>query len=202
MSAYLIALLAVLALAALGWALRLRRRLQKQLASTRTKEEPSPGPRPGPTVPAGEIIQIGGRRWREVVSNTIEHDFWVLQQTQEAGIELYTKKGEDPGEFAARLLREVIASGKAFLLVGAFLVPAELTDQDWSPAVAQQTGEFMRKLEGADDKQIIQGAIISLLLGFFEAGLRSSNNSPIVSSPFVERSAKPAPPANVSASPS
>ena len=198
MSAYSIALFALLtlvALAGLGWALVLRRRLQLRspAASSRRTQK---------IAATREIITIGGRRWREVVSNTIEHDFWVLQQTQEAGIGLYTKKGEDPGEFAARLLREVIASGKAFLLVGAFLIPAELTDQDWSPALAQQTGEFMRKLEGADDKQIIQGAIISLLLGFFEAGLRSSNNSPIVSSPLEGRSARPAQPANASASPS
>ncbi len=202
MTVYQIVALALLALAltAVGWAFLRRRRARHAIASG---VQPDLSGKKEPTAPLQpRIVTIGGRQWRSLVRLTIEHDFWVLNQTEEAGISLYTKKGEDPGQFAARLLREVIASGKAFLLVGAFLIPDELEDQAWSPALAQQTADFMRKLEGEEDKAILQNAIISLLLGFFEAGLRLSNNFPTVFKLRGEGLGRSPQPANANASPS
>jgi hypothetical protein len=121
-----------------------------------------------------DYLEIGGQKWRAVKHSTIEHDFWLMKHIREAGLDAVgLRPGEKPEEFAVRLLHEVIGSGKAFTLLGGFLLPDGVPDDQWSPERAEQTAALMRGLAADEDKTAVKSAIISLLTGFLEAGLRS-----------------------------
>jgi hypothetical protein len=121
-----------------------------------------------------DYLEVGGQKWRAVKRSTIEHDFWLMRHIREAGLDaVRLRPGERPEEFAVRLLHEVIGSGKAFALLGGMLLPDGVPDEHWSPERAQQTAAFMRGLAADEDKAAVKSAIISLLTGFLEAGLRS-----------------------------
>lgn len=123
-------------------------------------------------------LEIGGQKWRAVKRSTIEHDFWLMKHIREAGLDaLRIQPGEKPEEFAVRLLHEVIGSGKAFTLLGGMLLPDGVPDEHWTPERAEQTAAFMRGLSSDEDKAALKGAIISLLTGFLEAGLRYAADS-------------------------
>ncbi len=125
-----------------------------------------------------DYLEVGGQKWRAVKRSTIEHDFWLMKHIREAGLEaVRLRPGERPEEFAVRLLHEVIGSGKAFTLLGGMLLPDGVPDEHWSPERAEQTAAFMRSLAADEDKAAVKSAIISLLTGFLEAGLRSSADS-------------------------
>jgi hypothetical protein len=121
-----------------------------------------------------DYLEIGGQKWRAVKRSTIEHDFWMMKHIREAGLDAgRLRPGEKPEEFAIRLLHQVIASGKAFTLLGGVLLPAGMADEHWTPERAEQTAAFLRGLAADEDKAAVKSAIISLLTGFLEAGLRS-----------------------------
>lgn len=122
--------------------------------------------------------EIGGQKWRAVKRSTIEHDFWLMKHIREAGLDaVRIQPGEKPEEFALRLLHEVIGSGKAFALLGGMLLPDGVPDEHWTPERAEQTAAFLRGLAADEDKAAVKSAIISLLTGFLEAGLRSYADS-------------------------
>jgi hypothetical protein len=125
-----------------------------------------------------DYLEIGGQKWRAVKRSTIEHDFWMMKHIREAGLDaVRLRPGEKPEEFAVRLLHEVIASGKAFTLLGGMLLPDVVPDEHWTPERAEQTAAFLRGLAADEDKAAVKSAIISLLTGFLEAGLRSYADS-------------------------
>lgn len=145
-----------------------------------------------------EQLQIGGQTWRAVKRSTIEHDFWLMKHIREAGLDgVRMRKDEKPEDFAVRLLHEVIDSGKAFTLLGGFLLPDGVPDEQWSPQQAERTAAFMRGLSGDEDKTTVRSAIISLLTGFFEAGLASSDNSATAS--VSQPASVPQPPQSIAA---
>ena len=140
-----------------------------------------------------EHVEIGGQKWRAVKRSTIEHDFWLMKNIREAGLDaVRIQPGEKPEEFAVRLLHEVIGSGKAFMLLGGMLLPESIPDEQWSPERAHETAAFMRGLAADEDKAAVKSAIISLLTGFLEAGLRSYANSGTASTAASQP--QPAPP--------
>jgi hypothetical protein len=144
-----------------------------------------------------DYLEIGGQKWRAVKRSTIEHDFWLMKHIREAGLDaVRLKPTERPEEFAVRLLHEVIGSGKAFTLLGGMLLPDGVHDEHWTPERAEQTAAFMRGLAADADKAAVKSAIISLLTGFFEAGLRfyadSATASTAGSQPQPEQSQPPA----------
>ncbi len=125
-----------------------------------------------------DSLEIGGQKWRAVKRSTIEHDFWLMKHIREAGLDaVRIAPGEKPEEFAVRLLHEVIGSGKAFVLLGGMLLPDGVPDEHWTPERAEQTAAFVRGLATDEDKAAVKSAIISLLTGFLEAGLRSYADS-------------------------
>jgi len=125
-----------------------------------------------------EHIEIGGQKWRAAKRSTIEHDFWLMKHIREAGLDnVRIRPGEKPEDFAVRLLHEVIGSGKAFKLLGGMLLPESIPDEQWSPERAEQTAALMRGLAADEDKAAVKSAIIGLLTGFLEAGLRSYADS-------------------------
>jgi hypothetical protein len=119
-----------------------------------------------------EKIELGGRTYVPVKNSTIEHDFWLMGQIRAAGLdEVHVRPDERPEDFAVRLLRDVINSGRVFLLLGGLLIPEGVASEDWTPEIAEDTAGTLKKLTTPDDKEKVREQVISLLIGFFETGL-------------------------------
>lgn len=139
-----------------------------------------------------DLIRLGGRDFQPVVNSTIEHDYWLMARIRRAGLDRVTiNPGEVPDEFVIRVLRETIDSGQVFELLGGMLMPADKLGADWTPDMAQATGEFLKGLTKPDDKQIVNASVMSMLSGFFESGLASLVTSPKYSPDETSPPAKP-----------
>lgn len=124
------------------------------------------------------MLQLGGRAFRVVKVSTVEHDVWMMGKTAAAGMQQVTMlPGETPESFATRLTGEFARSGLVLVLLGGALIPAELEDLEWSPAVAAQTAAFLGGLTDPADKQLVLAQVASLVAGFFETGLMSCMTS-------------------------
>lgn len=116
---------------------------------------------------------LGGRRFDLMTDGSIRWDAYVIGALRRAElIPLPTlTRGETRGEYAARLLVELIAGGELATLIGGLLCPA---GQAWTPDVATQTVAHIQDLTHPDDKRKIHNLAISILLDFFEHGIASS----------------------------
>lgn len=129
-----------------------------------------------------EHIELGGRRWRILQNGPLEHAIWMDRQVLQANLRgLRQQAGEAPEAFANRILDQIIISGTVFHLLSGMLLPEEVKDVDWTPALAEQTSGFLRRLTDERDKMAIRSLLVSLVLVFFVHGLRFSAVSGIAS---------------------
>jgi hypothetical protein len=125
-----------------------------------------------------QIIELGGKSYRAIEVSTVEHDFTVMQLLVETGLDKVSKaEGESADDFAIRVLRTVMASGKSFDLLGAFLIPADIPDLDWTPELGVVTRQFVSKIADPAEKLLVRNALVTMLLSFSEAGLFSWTDS-------------------------
>ncbi len=127
---------------------------------------------------AGEEHVLGGRTFLSVMESTVDHDLYFHGLTGRAGLRFEKLEHESPGEFAARILEEVVQSGQALELLGCLLVPEEIGVEGWTPEVARETASFIGHLRGEEDKAHVRALILSLLISFFGCGLASMWTSP------------------------
>ena len=125
------------------------------------------------------VYKLGGRAFVHVGESTVEHDYTFLSLQTSAGLDNFEMQaGESAEVFAERLIRQVIASGKALPLLGCLLVP-EPTDSTkppgdgWTPEKGQETARFLGSLTSDKDKAQIRSLIATLLIDFFQSGLAS-----------------------------
>jgi hypothetical protein len=121
-----------------------------------------------------EIIELGGRKFRAIENSTIEHDLTAMRMLAEAGLDKVAQRaGESYDDFAVRVLSQVISSGKAFDLIGTFIIDAEKPDSEWTPESAQKIARGISKLTSPSDKLQVRNLVVTLLVGFSQAGLLS-----------------------------
>jgi len=126
-----------------------------------------------------QTITIAGREFKGAKNSTMEHDVFVQGQIARADLDrIEMFPNESPEEFARRIFRKAAVNADVFLLLGGLLFPAALEPAAWTPAVAEETANFLRKLTGEDDKKIVQGQIIGAIMVFFQRGLSYSVISP------------------------
>lgn len=119
-----------------------------------------------------DIIQLGGKRFRKIAVSTVAHDAWVIRQTRLAGFDSMTKgKDETADRFARRLIEHAMASENVFALLGGFLIPEELGDLEWKPAVALEAGEFIGGLHEPEDRLLVQNLVLSVMIPFLQSEL-------------------------------
>jgi hypothetical protein len=125
-----------------------------------------------------QIIELGGKSYRAIEVSTVEHDFTVMQLLVETGLDKVSKaEGESADDFAIRVLRTVMASGKSFDLLGAFLIPADIPDLDWTTELGVVTRQFVSRIADPAEKLLVRNALVTMLLSFSEAGLFSWTDS-------------------------
>ena len=114
-----------------------------------------------------EVIELGGRRWRILQAGTLEHMIWMDQQVTEAGLTALLKAAPSEGEWTDRIWQAISHSGQTFPLLSGMLIPENLSDDAWTPAEAEKTSAFLKKLTAPEDKARIRALLVSVVLGFF-----------------------------------
>lgn len=118
-----------------------------------------------------ETIKLGGREYKRVGISTLEHDHYLAGHARQAGSEQWTlRSGESHEAFAARILSDLMASGKAFPLLGGLLMPAD-RKAPWTVGIAGETARHMAGLTDPEEKRIANTELLSLVLDFFVNGL-------------------------------
>lgn len=132
------------------------------------------------------LYTLGGRPYRLLEVGTLEHLIWMDELTKASGLKS-SLLGPIPatpagaGDFAGKVWDLLSASGLVFDFLAGMLIPAELKDEDWTPAMAQESAARFRKLTDRGDHARIQSILIALVIGFFEAALPWRNLSASVS---------------------
>lgn len=117
--------------------------------------------------------KIDGQLFRTIERTTIENDFFVMKHLRAAGIGNCTPNaGESAEEFATRLLYGIVESGAPFELLGGLLLPSGMSDEEWCPAQAKTTAAILRQVNDPESKAQVQAVLVSVVAGFFQAGLR------------------------------
>lgn len=114
-------------------------------------------------------VMIGGITYQIQEEGTLEHDMWMMALVREHGLDqLALEDKESSGDFVARTLDRIVMSGVIFRILAGALIPP---GKEWSPAVAAETEEVLRKIRTHEDKATMRSLVLSVLIGFFEGGL-------------------------------
>lgn len=137
---------------------------------------------------AAETHTLGGRLFREPAKSTIAHDAWVMARIRSTGMERLERKPDEAwDDFGVRLTETVLSSGHALDLLAGLLVPAEIGDLQWTPAIAKEIASFLGELSDPADKQAVHVLIGRLVAGFFVEGVLSESLSRVSSARLAAR---------------
>ena len=103
-------------------------------------------------------------------------------ETGETAYDIVTKiarKDKSP-DLGQRLLRTILKSGRSSELLGGFLTEK---GKKWTRREALRNAEIFAEIRDSVAQVTMRGALVSLVLGFFQFGTRSSETSPKSSSP-------------------
>lgn len=121
-------------------------------------------------MPEQETIQLGKRWYKRVGVSTLEHDHWLAGHARQAGSDGWAiRPGESHEAFGSRILGDLMANEKAFLLLGGLLMPSD--EEVWTKDLARATAAEMARLTDPDEKRIANTELLSLVLDFFVNGL-------------------------------
>lgn len=131
-------------------------------------------------------VTLGGRKFRQILKSTVEHDLWMMDQIRSSGVDSVTMEvSERPEEFAERLLKQFVKTGMLVKVLAGSLIAAEQEDLNWTPEMADELAGFFGKLSDPVDKDTLFGMTAHMVAGFFEQGvvslmtsLKSSSASP------------------------
>lgn len=117
-----------------------------------------------------ETIKLGAKWYKRVGISTLEHDHWVAGHARQAGSEEWMlRPGESHDAFGARILADLMASGKAFLILGGLLMPSDA--ERWTREGAFRTAAELALVTDPDEKRIANMELLTLVLDFFVRGL-------------------------------
>jgi hypothetical protein len=102
----------------------------------------------------------------------LEHDHWIAGLTRQAGAEGWRlRPGEGHEEFGARILGDLMASGKAFPILGGLLMPVAC--ERWTREIGMATAEHLKTISDPEEKKAANSELLTVVMEFFVAGLAS-----------------------------
>jgi len=125
-----------------------------------------------------EPIVLGGRAFRRdeekpTLGQIVHFDHLVAG----AGLrDLLQGPGESAAAFATRILYELERDGKVFEMLGIFLIPVELGENDWTPQIARATAAHLKAIRGmnAEEWAAVKALVVTLVMGLFASGQASA----------------------------
>lgn len=136
-----------------------------------------------------QTFAVGGREFRLVQRSTVKHDVYMLRHLRAAGVTgARPGEGETQEQFCVRVHEQILDSGQMLPILAGMLVPVQLEDLQWTPAIASETEEFLDALFEPADKAAMHKALAQFS-GFFAAGLLSREPSAGASQPPQQQEA-------------
>lgn len=121
--------------------------------------------------PAGPIM-LGGRSFTRVPVLSVARDEAFMDLVAVAGIQQpEILPGEELKAYSERIFLELQRARVIRPMVACLIVPTSAPI--WTPAVADETTQFLGTLDGEDDKKRYYGLVAELLLPFYRSGLAS-----------------------------
>jgi len=154
----------------------------------RGRDRRGSNPPPPVRIEKGPVENYGDRAFRVITNGTAERDHYVIRLSGRAGLRQVEMRPNEPlEEFGLRLLYELIDADVIFEVMGGLLIPDEIEDSEWSPAVAAATALHLRRCQG-EAKERINSHIAKFLEDFFGREMGSIVTSRIASGrPHPER---------------
>ena len=124
--------------------------------------------------PAAAVF--GGRRFYgiEPGAMTVGQQLHYHRLYAQSGLKnLSLEDGEEPSDFAVRILNELLAAGIVLQMLGTLLLPEGKTAKDWTPAMSEETAAYLSGLTSSEDMAAVQAHVLTVVLDFFEHGLTS-----------------------------
>ena len=114
-----------------------------------------------PRAAAPIIVRLGGRDLQLIGAGAPAiHDSFLMEQVYAAGLgAAEVPSGLSASEIVDLLLDRVLASGCAWTLLGAMVMPAELDLQDWTPHLAREMELHLERVHGDGDKLQLRGTL-------------------------------------------
>jgi hypothetical protein len=115
-----------------------------------------------------KTIHISGREFR-FVGNDIEssHYHWVMAYLWPCKVEQVVRHtGEDDDAYSLRIYTRIAQHPEFFKMMGGLIVPAELSEVEWSPWVAIDTGKFLSEISEIRDRVAFTRQAVDAVISF------------------------------------
>src|SRR5579859_3716367 len=121
------------------------------------------------------ILEFEGiGNYKLITASTIERDIALSNVLRSSGAHDAMLEALAAGEEPDRRIYEAVSgSGKIFDLLGASLVPEGVDPLAWSPAIARETAEALKKITAPKSKQLLLLSVVEMVKAFFLVGLHS-----------------------------
>ncbi len=124
-------------------------------------------------------VKLGDRLYQTVILDhrTVRMDHYLQRVLDESGVAgLDPLLDEDAVTFQMRQLDTLIKSGKACEVLGAYLLPLEVTERTWTPAIACATVARLEVCDSEEDRDQVLVLALECLNGFFLQRLNSAKS--------------------------
>lgn len=124
--------------------------------------------------PAAALVEAGGRKFRVVNMEVRTVDLHHHQRAiiNQSGVgKILPAPDELPDHWAIRLHSTLTDSGLACDVLAGYLIPADKTERDWTPAMAADTTAFLKQLNTENDRQLVDQLAMEFVLGFFQRAI-------------------------------
>jgi len=120
------------------------------------------------------LLEFEGTNYQFATRSTIERDIRLSNLLRESGVQEAMLAALTAGEDVdARIFGALTQSGKIFDILGCALVPEGVDPIYWTPALARETAEKLKKIASDAAKQLLLESVVGLVKAFFLAGLHS-----------------------------
>ena len=116
-----------------------------------------------------DVVQLGGRRFREITKPTFNVDIWVMRHARASGITTVldgasATTSDDPEALIGRVIDRALEGDHMVNLLAGVLVQDGVT---WSREQAEENARFFGSLTDPADKELLQACWLSWLARFF-----------------------------------
>jgi hypothetical protein len=115
-----------------------------------------------------KTIRISGRDFR-FVGDDIEssHYYWATAYLWPCKVEQVVRNaGEDDDAYALRIYTRIAENPEFYKMMGGLIVPAELSESEWSPWVAIDTGKFLSEISEIRDRVAFTRQAVDAVISF------------------------------------
>lgn len=120
-------------------------------------------------------IKLGGRLFTVVnmPRRTVELEHHQRKLVHELGLDkILPKQDTSSEEWILQVYQHLIHTGRTCDLLGLYLLPIGKVERDWSPAMAAEVAEYLRKCDTEEDRLQVDELAMEFIVGFFRNALR------------------------------